>query len=78
MSNVESEVAQQLLRLGSHPSIVLWGGNNEVEASLEWYNETRGNLALFAVDYEALFVGTVGTVVRRVSPAEVATVLLGC
>jgi beta-galactosidase/beta-glucuronidase len=36
LSNVEAELTQQLLRLGSHPSIALWGGNNEIEASLEW------------------------------------------
>lgn len=36
LSNVEAEVVQQLLRLGSHASVALWGGNNEIEASLEW------------------------------------------
>jgi hypothetical protein len=31
------------------------------------YEETRGNLALFAVDYQALFVDTIGRVVQQVT-----------
>jgi hypothetical protein len=30
------------------------------------YDETRSNLALFAVDYQALFVDTIGRVVQQV------------
>ena len=32
----QSEVRAQIRRLGSHPSIAIWGGNNEVEASFDW------------------------------------------
>lgn len=66
LSNVISEVTQQLLRLGSHASLVVFGGNNEVEQSIEWYNETCGDLAMYATDYSALFVDTVGTLVQKV------------
>lgn len=38
------------------------------------YEETRGNLALFAVDYQALFVDTIGRVVQRVSKAAAAVI----
>lgn len=69
LSNVDHELVHQIMRLGSHPSVVLWGGNNEIEASLEWYEETRSNLALFAVDYDLLFQQTVGRLVQEVWPA---------
>lgn len=29
----------QVYRLQTHPSIVLWGGNNENEGALTWFNE---------------------------------------
>ena len=34
---VSNEVTQQVSRLAHHPSIVIWGGNNENEAAIEWY-----------------------------------------
>jgi beta-galactosidase/beta-glucuronidase len=54
------------MRLSSHPSIVVWGGNNEIETSLGWYDETRSNPHLFAVDYAALFLGVIQTEVEQV------------
>lgn len=46
--------------------MVLWGGNNEVEASFGWYNETQANMPLYALDYDALFTRTVGSVLQQV------------
>ena len=37
-----------------------------MEASLEWYEETRSNPQLYAVDYVALFVETIGRVIEEV------------
>ncbi|KAF8062032.1 hypothetical protein HT031_004292 [Scenedesmus sp. PABB004] len=68
VANVEAELVQQVLRLGGHASVALWGGNNEVEASLEWYDDTRRNLALYAVDYSALFVDAAGRTVQQMLP----------
>jgi hypothetical protein len=66
LANVEAEVTQQLLRLGSHASLALLGGNNEVEQSLGWFAQTRANAPLYALDYAALFVDTIGAVARQV------------
>ena len=33
---VDREVREQVSRLATHPSIVVWGGNNENEAALNW------------------------------------------
>lgn len=66
LANVDAELTQQLLRLGSHASITLWGGNNEVEASLAWYEQSAANPHLFAVDYEQLFVRTFEARVQQV------------
>lgn len=51
---VHTEVSQQVTRLAVHPSIVIWGGNNENEGALQWYNESRANRDLYLSDYVKL------------------------
>jgi beta-galactosidase/beta-glucuronidase len=43
----------QVQRLSWHPSVALWCGNNELELSYEWPNNTiiRSNRNTFAHDY---------------------------
>eukprot|EP00887_Chlorella_sp_A99_P005062 scaffold36.g5062.t1 len=43
---VRREVGYQAARLAGHPSVAIWGGNNEVEASFGWFPETAANLPL--------------------------------
>ena len=56
-------------RLGSHASLAIWGGNNEVEASFNWYAATRERPHLYAADYQVLFLDTVRRVVSEVRRA---------
>lgn len=67
LSSTTSPSCLQVFRLGWHPSVALWGGNNEVEASLDWYPETRTqNLTNFQHDYNQLFLSTIGQVLQQV------------
>ena len=48
---VSTEVGQQVARLATHPSIVIWGGSNENEYAMTWYNESKANRDLYVADY---------------------------
>ena len=37
------EVGQQAERLNWHPSVCVWGGNNEVEAAFKWFPASRAH-----------------------------------
>ena len=56
---VGREVSEQVSRLAHHPSIVIWGGNNENEGALRWFGPSRDNRDLYVSDYVKLYVDTV-------------------
>jgi beta-mannosidase len=69
--NVEAEVEYQVRRLRNHPSILLWCGNNETEASWAWprtVEMTRHDPEIARhmwQNYLTLFSGVVGATVEK-------------
>ncbi|CAF4912627.1 unnamed protein product [Rotaria sp. Silwood1] len=68
--NVRNEILYQVERLQSHPSIVLWAGNNENEMVLAYYTsiippEEREPLKN---DYRKLYIYTIMAAVAEVDP----------
>ncbi|GMH36679.1 hypothetical protein BSKO_04552 [Bryopsis sp. KO-2023] len=68
IDKIEQEVSFQAFRLGSHPSIVIWGSNNENENSMDWFKVTWDNRIRYAVDLYKIFVDTVGAALNKVDP----------
>jgi beta-mannosidase len=61
LSEVQKEVEYQAIRLlgGSHPSIVVIGGNNENEVALNWFSSSLNNRDLYVSDYSQLYGKTI-------------------
>jgi Beta-galactosidase/beta-glucuronidase len=54
LANVAEEVDYQVRRLVSHPSIVLWCGDNELVGALNWFKESLENRDRYLVSYDRL------------------------
>jgi len=65
LDEVEAEIRHQIKRLSTHPSIVLWCGNNEDLGALTWFPESRENRDRYVVDYDRLNEGVIGRVVQE-------------
>ena len=48
---VREEITYNGRRLGSHASLAIWGGGNEVEASFRWFPDSRDDPQSFTDDY---------------------------
>ena len=61
LSNVHDEVIYQVKRLQSHPSIVIWAGNNENEAAVaqNWYQIPADQMNRTKDEYRKLYIDTV-------------------
>ncbi|XP_019481435.1 PREDICTED: beta-mannosidase isoform X2 [Hipposideros armiger] len=72
MDSVTAEVAYQVRRLKSHPSIITWSGNNENEAALmmNWYNIDFRHMGTYIKDYVELYVKNIREVILAVSTKE--------
>uniref|UniRef100_A0A383VKX2 beta-mannosidase n=1 Tax=Tetradesmus obliquus TaxID=3088 RepID=A0A383VKX2_TETOB len=72
LANIEEEITQQAERLSWHPSILAWCGNNELELSYEWANNTfiRSNRNMFVNDYMAN-IKTLRRAIKKVNPSNI-------
>ncbi|CAK0764706.1 hypothetical protein CVIRNUC_003185 [Coccomyxa viridis] len=68
LDDVRAEVTYQARRLDSHPSLAIWGGGNEVEASFRWFPDSRDDPQSFTDDYMQVFVHTIRTALMQVDP----------
>lgn len=55
LDNVLAETAENVQRLGRHPSVALWAGNNEGEGYIEWINATWNNGSIYFKQYDYLY-----------------------
>lgn len=67
IQTVREEVTQQVRRLKSHPSIVIWSGNNENEAALatDWFSIPVSQRPLYLKDYVTLYVTNIRAIVQK-------------
>ncbi|XP_038167882.1 beta-mannosidase isoform X1 [Arvicola amphibius] len=65
VESVRAEVAYQIRRLKSHPSIIIWSGNNENEVALRvnWFHVNASDLETYFKDYVTLFVKNIREIV---------------
>ncbi|KAK2826701.1 hypothetical protein Q5P01_020915 [Channa striata] len=66
IQTVREEVIQQVQRLKSHPSVIIWSGNNENEAALatDWFNIPASQRPIYINDYVKLYVNNIREIVQ--------------
>ncbi|KAJ8407662.1 hypothetical protein AAFF_G00275190 [Aldrovandia affinis] len=66
IETVREEVAHQVRRLKSHPSIIVWSGNNENEAAIaaDWFSIPASQRPRYLKDYVALYVRNIRDIVQ--------------
>ncbi|KAJ7988817.1 hypothetical protein DPEC_G00313130 [Dallia pectoralis] len=67
IETIIEEVIQQVRRLKSHPSIIVWSGNNENEAALatDWFKIPVAQRPQYYTDYVSLYVDNIRTIVLK-------------
>ncbi|TKS87262.1 Beta-mannosidase [Collichthys lucidus] len=67
LQTVREEVVQQVRRLASHPSVIIWSGNNENEAALatDWFNIPASQRPTYVKDYVTLYVDNIRAIVQQ-------------
>ncbi|KAM6136616.1 beta-mannosidase isoform 2-T19 [Phoenicopterus ruber ruber] len=65
LESVRAEVSHQVRRLKSHPSIILWSGNNENEAAIasNWFSIPYADREVYMKDYVMLYVKNIREIV---------------
>lgn len=76
-AGIEIFFTDQVQRLKSHPSIIVWSGNNENEAALatNWFNIPVSQRPLYLKDYVTLYVDNIKLIVQEVGakPCRIVT-----
>jgi len=70
LSEVRNEVKQQVARLHTHASIVVWGGNNENEVAIGWFTASQTNRDLYVSDYSKLYGETVYPAIKEIETSN--------
>ncbi|XP_069017064.1 beta-mannosidase [Embiotoca jacksoni] len=67
IQTVREEVVQQVQRLKSHPSVIIWSGNNENEAALatDWFDIPSSQRPTYVKDYVTLYVNNIRKIVQE-------------
>lgn len=70
--NLWNWIVFQVRRLKSHPSIILWSGNNENEAAIasDWFSIPHADREVYIKDYVLLYVKNIREIVLAVSNAK--------
>ena len=68
LANVRQEIKEQVLRLGHHASLAVWGGNNENEVGFWWFKESRDDRPFYQAEYVKLYFDTVGDEITKLDP----------
>ncbi|NXF96810.1 MANBA mannosidase, partial [Eubucco bourcierii] len=65
LESVRAEVSHQVKRLKSHPSVILWSGNNENEAAIasNWFSIPYADREVYIKDYVMLYVKNIQEIV---------------
>uniref|UniRef100_A0A8C8VGU1 Beta-mannosidase n=1 Tax=Pelusios castaneus TaxID=367368 RepID=A0A8C8VGU1_9SAUR len=65
LKSVRAEITHQVKRLKSHPSIILWSGNNENEAAIagNWFFIPHAEMKVYFKDYVTLYVKNIQEIV---------------
>eukprot|EP00727_Mastigamoeba_balamuthi_P002336 m51a1_g121 putative beta-mannosidase isoform 1 (1148) ;mRNA; r:403952-409163 len=70
LDTVAQEVRDNVRRAASHASLAIWAANNENEGAIQWYEESRTNPKLYAVDYAKLYIDTIRPVIASEDPSR--------
>ncbi|XP_061843640.1 beta-mannosidase [Nerophis lumbriciformis] len=72
INTVREEVIQQVWRLKSHPSVIVWSANNENEAALagDWFHIPPSQRPTYLKDYVTLYVDNIRAIVKEEDPSR--------
>ncbi|MEE6460575.1 hypothetical protein FKM82_001012 [Ascaphus truei] len=72
LETVSAEVTHQVRRLKSHPSIIIWSGNNEIEAAIadDWFSMPSYLRETYIQGYLTLYIKTIRAIVLEMDASR--------